>query len=66
MELLGFKPKAKEIWELTTAQRLAEAKRFKDLGNEAFKAKNLVLALEQYEEVRMCVFMCVGCHTLTV
>jgi peptidylprolyl isomerase len=52
VELLDFKPKQKEVWEMTTEERLAGAKTHKDAGNAAFKAKNLTEAIVQYEEVR--------------
>lgn len=37
---------------MSTAERLAGARAAKDAGNERFKAKDLVGAMEQYEEVR--------------
>lgn len=51
VELIDFKPKQKEVWELSTEERVAAAKKFKDEGNAAFKAKNLPAALHAYEEV---------------
>jgi hypothetical protein len=48
VELLGFGPKPKEVWEMDTAERLATAAARKDDGNKAFTAGALALAYGSY------------------
>jgi len=50
VELLAFKPKPKEVAEMSVTERLTAAKKHKDEGNDAFKAKRLLVALEAYAE----------------
>jgi len=50
VELINFGPKAKEIWELTTDEKLAEAETRKGAGNDAFKKGDFAQACEAYEQ----------------
>lgn len=50
VELLGFKEKQKQKWEMTPAENLAEALKLKDKGTEAFKAGKFLEAAEAYTE----------------
>lgn len=50
VELLGFGPKKKEKWELTTGEKIVEASKLKDFGNAAFKDKSFEEALANYTE----------------
>ena len=52
MELLDFRAKEKEVWEMTTEERLALASGFKERGNGAIKDKDPRSALDHYESVR--------------
>jgi hypothetical protein len=52
VELIGSEAKPKEVWELTTAERLAKGTEHKERGNAALKEKDLRGAIEQYDEVR--------------
>jgi peptidylprolyl isomerase len=50
VELLDFGPKPKEKWEMTTAEKLAEAEKWKEKGNMSFKSERFKEACEAYEE----------------
>jgi len=50
VELFDFHEKKKEKWELTEAEKIAEAKKAKETGNTAFKAGKMEEAREAYEE----------------
>lgn len=50
VELIRFGPKPKEKWELSPAEKIAEAKQYKEKGVEAFKAKDYTTALEEWEQ----------------
>jgi len=49
VELLGFGPKKKEPWEMSTPEKMAEANKLKDSGTENFKAKKFASAITDYE-----------------
>ncbi len=48
VELLGFGPKPKELWEMSTSERIAAAEVKKGEGNAAFTKGDLRTALEEY------------------
>jgi peptidylprolyl isomerase len=50
VELLGFGPKKKEKYEMSEAEKLAEAAAFKEAGTAAFKAGDFSTALEKYAD----------------
>jgi peptidylprolyl isomerase len=50
VELLGFHEKKKEVWEMTTPEKLARGAELKGKGNEMFKAKAYAEALQQYAD----------------
>jgi len=50
VELLSFGPKTKEIWELSTDEKMAESESRKAKGNEAFKAGDFKGAMAMYED----------------
>ena len=52
VELLDFRTKEKEVWEMTTEERLTLASGFKERGNVAIKDKDPSAALNHYESVR--------------
>lgn len=49
VELIDFRPKKKEKWELSHEEKLAEAQKMKDEGTELFKEKRFQEALSSYE-----------------
>mmetsp|Transcript_2324 Transcript_2324/g.3296 ORF Transcript_2324/g.3296 Transcript_2324/m.3296 type:complete len:415 (+) Transcript_2324:277-1521(+) len=49
-ELLDFGPKKKEKWEMTSKEKIEEAKKLKEQGTEKFKNKEFSKAAELYEE----------------
>ncbi|CAI5712407.1 hypothetical protein KXD40_001680 [Peronospora effusa] len=48
VELLGFSPKAKEMWEMDAEEKIAEATKLKAKGTEQFKAKEFDVAAATY------------------
>jgi len=50
VELLGFKEKPKERWQMTTEERIAEANKIKATGTEFFKEKKYEQGAAKYEE----------------
>jgi len=50
VELLGFKEKPKERWELSPAERVAEADKMKQSGTALFMEKRFEEAAAKYEE----------------
>lgn len=50
VELIDFKPKKKETWEMTMQEKVSSANRLKDEGTELFKEKRFAEALKLYEE----------------
>lgn len=50
VELLGFKEKPKERWQMTTEERLAQANKLKDEGTELFKKQLFAEATAKYED----------------
>lgn len=50
VELLGFKEKPKERWQLSPQERIAEAEKMKAAGTEFFKEKRFEEGAAQYEE----------------
>jgi peptidylprolyl isomerase len=50
VELLGFGPKKKERWEMSTDEILESATKLKDEGTSLFKEKRFEDALALYEE----------------
>uniref|UniRef100_A0AAV1V0S1 peptidylprolyl isomerase n=1 Tax=Peronospora matthiolae TaxID=2874970 RepID=A0AAV1V0S1_9STRA len=50
VELLGFSPKAKEMWEMDAAEKIAEATKRKAEGTDQFKAKEFDAAAATYAE----------------
>ena len=50
VELLDFFPKKKEMWEMSPEEKIEEAKKCKDKGNAAYKAKDFDEAAKQYKE----------------
>jgi len=51
VELLNFKEKEKEMWELTPEEKLAKAKSIKDEATGLFKEKRFAEAAELYDSV---------------
>lgn len=50
VELLGFSPKAKEMWEMDSEEKIAAATKLKNKGTEQFKAKEFDAAAVTYNE----------------
>jgi tetratricopeptide (TPR) repeat protein len=50
VELIDFRAKKKEAWELTTEEKVAEATQGKDRGTALFKEKRFEEAVRAYEE----------------
>ncbi|CEG39850.1 peptidyl-prolyl cis-trans isomerase [Plasmopara halstedii] len=50
VELLGFSPKAKEMWEMDTAEKVDQATKLKAMGTEQFKAKQFGIAASTYND----------------
>ncbi|KAE8876842.1 hypothetical protein PF005_g4013 [Phytophthora fragariae] len=50
VELLGFSPKAKEMWEMDAEEKIAEATKLKAKGTEHFKAKQFDIAAATYTQ----------------
>ena len=50
VELLGFKEKPKERWQMTPEERIAEAEKMKASGTALFMEKRFEEAAAQYEE----------------
>lgn len=50
VELLGFKEKPKERWQMSTEERLEYANKLKTAGTELFQKKNYAEAAGKYEE----------------
>ncbi|KAL4151687.1 hypothetical protein PRNP1_008629 [Phytophthora ramorum] len=50
VELLGFSPKAKEMWEMDAEEKIAEATKLKAKGTEQFKAKQFDAAAATYNQ----------------
>jgi peptidylprolyl isomerase len=50
VELLGFAPKPKELWQMTPEEKLESASASKGKGNEAVKAGNAFVAAQEYRE----------------
>ena len=50
VELLGFEPPKKELWEYTEEEKLAEAASLKEAGTSAFKEKDFETAVAKYED----------------
>ncbi|CAD8058265.1 unnamed protein product [Paramecium primaurelia] len=50
VQLVDFKEKKKQKWEMSDEEKTNEAKQFKELGTNAFKAKNYPEAIKQYLE----------------
>ncbi|TDH70882.1 uncharacterized protein CCR75_008734 [Bremia lactucae] len=50
VELLGFDPKNKEMWEMDTKEKIAEANKRKAKGTEEFKSKMFDTAAATYSE----------------
>lgn len=50
VELLGFKEKPKERWQMSTEERLAEASKLKNEGTELFNKKLYAEATAKYED----------------
>jgi peptidylprolyl isomerase len=48
--LLDFKDKKKEKWEYSDEEKLAEALKFKEAGNEHLKQGNAKAAVDSYKE----------------
>lgn len=53
VELLGFKEKQKEKWQMTPEERLDEAEKLKASGTEQFKGKAFAHAASKYEEAAL-------------
>lgn len=49
VELLDFRPKKREAWEYTDAEKIAESNKLKDSGTALFKEKRFAEALKDYE-----------------
>lgn len=52
VELIDFRPKKKEKYLMTPAERLQSALESKEKGNDLFKRKKLSEAISEYKEVR--------------
>eukprot|EP00536_Pseudo-nitzschia_multiseries_P018607 jgi/Psemu1/248839/estExt_Genewise1.C_27570002 len=50
VELLGFKEKPKERWQLSSEERIAEAEKMKASGTQLFKEKRFAEGAAQYED----------------
>lgn len=50
VELLGFKEKPKERWQMTTEERLEHANKLKTEGTELFTKQNFLEATAKYED----------------
>jgi peptidylprolyl isomerase len=50
VELLGFKEKPKERWQMSVEERLTEANKIKEKGTELFKKQNFLEATAKYED----------------
>jgi peptidylprolyl isomerase len=50
VELLGFSPKKKEMWEMDADEKLKEGASLKEQGTELFKAKKFAEAAAKYTE----------------
>ena len=50
VELLGFKEKPKERWQLTPEERVVEAEKMKAAGTALFREKRFEEGAAQYEE----------------
>lgn len=50
VELLGFGPKEKESWEMSTAEKVEAAEKKKEAGNAAFSKGDLFEAISQYSK----------------
>ncbi|GMF49967.1 unnamed protein product [Phytophthora fragariaefolia] len=50
VELLGFSPKAKEMWEMDAQEKIAEATKLKAKGTDQFKAKQFDAAAATYNQ----------------
>lgn len=50
VELIDFRDKKKEKWEMTEEEKIAEATKAKDAGGVAFKEGNYLKAVAQYRE----------------
>lgn len=50
VELLGFKEKQKQKWEMTSEERLEYAKKLKVDGTEYFQQQEYIKAVEKYED----------------
>lgn len=50
VELLGFTPKKKELWEMDADEKLTEGAKLKEQGTELFKAKKFAEAVGAYNE----------------
>ena len=50
VELLGFKEKRKEKWQMTAEERITVANKLKAEGTELFKSNNYKAAASKYEE----------------
>ncbi|CAH0513318.1 unnamed protein product [Peronospora belbahrii] len=48
VELVGFSPKAKEMWEMDAEEKIAEATKLKEKGTEQFKTKEFDNAAATY------------------
>jgi len=50
VELIDFKPKKKEKWELSAEEKVVDATKLKDKGTDAFKEKNYDVAIDAYSD----------------
>jgi len=50
VELIDFKPKKKEKWELSAEEKIVDATKLKDKGTDAFKEKNYDVAIDAYSD----------------
>lgn len=50
VELLGFKEKLKEKWDMSSEERLEAAKKLKTEGTDFFQAEKFARAIEKYED----------------
>lgn len=49
VELIDFAPKKKDKWEMNTEERMAEAIKYKESGNQKFKDGDFAGAIKDYE-----------------